>query len=105
MADEGMKELQGLLEADKDFVDRLMRVALKAKAFHNDNKDDIQFISNAFGKPLDNLTDAEIQAAFASKLTPSMMASARKFLVGFERLKLEFEPIKNEFPANDLTDA
>lgn len=99
---DGMKVLQGLLGADKDKADRFMRLGLNIKSFHNVNQADINVINQDFGKPLDTVTDQEIQDYFASKLNADMIAAAQKFLKGIGRMDSEVGSIKDEFPVNDL---
>ena len=93
------------IKAAGDKFDIILRPAKNLISFINTNEGDVKILKQAFGKPLDTVTDADIKAYVGEDgavLTKDTLDNTRKALTVLEKLITIVKPIRNELPANDI---
>ncbi len=99
----GMKDIK----AAGDKLAVIIRPAKNFISFINTNEGDVIALRQAFGKPLDTVTDDDIRAYAGEDgavLTKGTLDSAKQALMVLEKLVTIVKPIRDELPANDIED-
>ena len=106
MSTDGLKELQDLrtsIAEDQEKINRILKLAINTREFHNANKDEINVLALHFGKPLDTVTDQELQDYFDKKISAVQIEVLRTCFIGVEKMKTETVKMKDSFPPLDIT--
>lgn len=95
-----MKELKKTGEK----ANALISIGRSFTSFINSNDQAVIAIRTEFDKPLDTVTDADLDAYFGVALTAAQKASAKAILGVIEDLIKIVKPIRDRLPANDIED-
>lgn len=98
----GMKEFDEFVGDAKDKSTELIQIGLRFNTFINESNGAVTKIRAAFGKPLDTVTDADVQAYFNVPMTAGQITAAKEFLEVIEDLIQIVKPIRDKLPANDI---
>ncbi len=90
------------LAAAGDKADDLIEFGQAFNRFVNTNTDEITALRQAFDKPLDTVTNTDLDAYFSVKLSAPAQVSARAILEVMQDMIDTVQDIKNKLPANDL---
>ena len=90
------------LAAAGDKADALIEFGQAFNRFVNTNTDEITAIRQAFDKPLDTVTDADLNSYFGVTLSAAAKISAKAILGVMQDMIDTVQDIKNKLPANDL---
>jgi len=91
-----------VLKAAGNKAEALISIGRGFTSFINVNEGEIGTLRQAFGKPLDTVTDADVDEYFGITLTKEQRTSAKAILTVCEDLIQIVKPIKDKLPANDI---
>ena len=96
----GMK----ILKSAGQKAEALINFGLAFKTFVNKHEGFITGMRQEIGKPMDTVTNTDLDAYFGQKLTPEQQISAKAFLEVGQDMIDTVKGIRDKLPVNDLED-
>lgn len=97
-----LEELQGELGADQDEMDELIAFRDDFVEFYNKNKGRVQLRLDRYGKALNTVTKADLEAKFSCDVSLTRATAMLKVLGVMHKMGKEVKAIKEELPVRNI---